>query len=123
MASLLNRSETPNLLELVEAHDASMVADIPICCDDATDNIPSRNLSLCADELESDARLKTEIEQVGTTVYGLPLYHFRYKNGTERFQGVMAQDVLKVMPDAVVVGEDGYYRVRYAELGIRMARV
>lgn len=30
----------------------------------------------------SDVRLKTDIRHVGTTVYGLPLYHFRYKRGT-----------------------------------------
>jgi hypothetical protein len=34
----------------------------------------------------------------------------------------MAQDVLEVMPDAVVVDEDGYYRVKYGLLGIRMDR-
>ncbi len=85
-----------------------------------------RGLSVCADGVEdgeSDVRLKTDIEQVGMTVYGLPLYHFRYKTGPERFEGVMAQDVLEVMPDAVVTGEDGYYRVKYARLGIRMNAV
>jgi hypothetical protein len=71
----------------------------------------------------SDARLKTDIEPVGTTVYGLPLFHFRYKDGKERFEGVMAQDVMNVMPDAVVMGDDGFYRVDYGKLGIRMTRV
>ncbi len=80
------------------------------------------DLSVCADEVVSDVRLKTDIEQVGTTVYGLPLYRFRYKTGAERFEGVMAQDVLRVRPDTVTLGEDGYYRVNYAELGIRMNR-
>jgi hypothetical protein len=124
MANLLNSNEIPNLLELVEAYGASMLADTPICGDEATDS-PNRSLSLCGDEGEdgaSDVRLKTDIEQIGTTVYGLPLYGFRYKTGTERFEGVMAQDVLEVMPDAVVVGEDGYYRVRYGQLGIRMTK-
>jgi hypothetical protein len=52
MAILLNRSEIPNLLELVEAYGASMLADIPICGDEAADAIPSRgpSFSLCADE-------------------------------------------------------------------------
>ena len=68
-------------------------------------------------------RLKTDIAQVGTTVYGLPLFHFRYKTGEERFEGVMAQDVLEVMPDAVSVGGNGFYRVDYARLGITMTRV
>lgn len=71
----------------------------------------------------SDARLKTDIEVVGTTVHALPLYHFRYVDGPERFEGVMAQDVLKVMPEAAVMGDDGFYRVNYARLGIRMTRV
>jgi hypothetical protein len=74
------------------------------------------------DPTPPDVRLKTDIEQLGTTVYGLPLYHFRYKTCTERFDGVMAQDVPGVMPDAVVVGEDGSYRVKYGQLGIRMTR-
>ena len=38
----------------------------------------------------------------------------------DQYEGVMAQDVLKVMPTAVSVGEDGYYRVDYAMLGIEM---
>ncbi len=32
----------------------------------------------------------------------------------------MAQDVLRVMPDAVVTGSDGFYRVDYEMLGTRM---
>jgi len=79
-------------------------------------------LSMCEDGGPSDVRLKTDIVQVGTTVYGLPLYQFRYRTGPERFEGVMAQDVLEVMPDAVATGEDGYYRVNYGRLGIRMTK-
>jgi hypothetical protein len=71
----------------------------------------------------SDARLKTNIEKVGKTVLDLPLYHFRYRSGDDRFEGVMAQDVLKVAPDAVVTGDDSYYRVDYIKLGIAMRRV
>lgn len=71
----------------------------------------------------SDARLKTDIEVAGTTAHALPLYRFRYKGGAERFEGVMAQDVLRVMPDAVVTGDDGFYRVDYAKLGIQMKRI
>jgi hypothetical protein len=34
----------------------------------------------------------------------------------------MAQDVLNVMPEAVSVGADGFYRVNYRKLGIAMTR-
>ena len=75
------------------------------------------------DETVSDSRLKTGIAQVGTTVYGLPLYNFRYIGKPEVYEGVMAQDVLKVMPSAVLRGADGYYRVKYRDLGVQMRRV
>lgn len=69
---------------------------------------------------ESDIRLKTDIRQVGTTAHNLPLYKFRYIGNDDQYEGVMAQDVLKVMPPAVSVGEDGYYRVNYEMLGIEL---
>ena len=52
----------------------------------------------------SDIRLKTDIRQVGTTAHDLPLYAFRYIGNDDQYEGVMAQDVLKVMPSAVSVG-------------------
>ena len=56
MANLLNRGETPNLLELVEVCGVSFLPGIPICGDEATDDIPSRgpSLSVCADEAQDD---------------------------------------------------------------------
>ena len=71
----------------------------------------------------SDIRLKTDIHQVGTTAHDLPLYTFRYIGKEGHYEGVMAQDVIKVMPIAVSVGEDGYYRVNYDMLGIEMRRL
>ena len=72
---------------------------------------------------ELDIRLKTDVRQVGTTAHNLPLYTFRYIGKDGQYEGVMAQDVLKVMPIAVNVGEDGYYRVNYEMLGIEMRRL
>ena len=54
-------------------------------------------------------------------MHSLPLYAFRYIGKEDLYEGVMAQDVLKVMPAAVTTGEDGYYRVNYAMLGIECA--
>ena len=60
------------------------------------------------------------IEQLGDTASALPLYSFKYLDDETEYVGVMAQDVLKVRPDAVVTGEDGFYRVNYSRLGLRM---
>ncbi|MDA0675391.1 MAG: tail fiber domain-containing protein [Proteobacteria bacterium] len=73
--------------------------------------------------IPSDIRLKTDIERIGTTVMGLPLYTFRYKGENGLYSGVMAQDVLEVAPTAVSVGSDGFYRVHYDRLGIEMTQL
>ncbi len=68
----------------------------------------------------SDLRLKHEIQNVGELPNGLPLYRFKYTWSDKEWVGVMAQDVLKVMPQAVSTGPEGYYRVNYRMLGSKM---
>jgi hypothetical protein len=68
----------------------------------------------------SDLRLKTDVERVGTTVHGLPLYTFKYIWSDVTYQGVMAQDVEAVMPEAVISGLFGVKLVDYEMLGIDM---
>lgn len=49
----------------------------------------------------SDRRLKTNISRIGTLANGLGVYVFNYIWGGPRQVGVMAQEVLQVMPQAV----------------------
>ncbi len=68
----------------------------------------------------SDARLKAAIRPAGQSPLGIPRYTFAYTadpSGT-RYHGAMAQDLLQTHPEAVVVGDDGYYRVRYAAIDV-----
>ena len=61
----------------------------------------------------SDRRLKTDIEKVGKTNAGLPIYTYKYKGDNKTQMGVMAQDVEKKTPKAVKeVG--GFKAVNYA---------
>lgn len=75
------------------------------------------------DQTTSDLRLKHDVRCVGATVFGLPLYHFKYIGEPETYEGVMAHQVLEVMPDAVSLGADGYHRVNYGMLGTSMRQV
>lgn len=70
---------------------------------------------------ESDIRVRQDIQSPGDVGATLPLYGFKYLDEDTEYVGVMAQDVLKVRPDAVTTGEDGFYRVNYSKLGLRMA--
>ena len=74
------------------------------------------------EKTSSDIRLKTDIEKVGVAANGLPIYTFRYIGGDAVYRGVMAQDVLKVLPEAVSIMPNGYLAVRYDMLGLEMTR-
>lgn len=67
--------------------------------------------------MASDRRLKRAIRRIGTTaVMKLPIYAFRYIWGGPERVGVMAQDVLKVKPEAVLKLRGGYMAVNYGAL-------
>jgi len=73
--------------------------------------------------LISDARLKTDITQIGFAENGLPLYSYRYLGDDALFSGVMAQDVLAHTPEAVITMPGGFYAVNYEMLGLRRERL
>jgi hypothetical protein len=68
----------------------------------------------------SDVRLKRDIVEVGRLDNGIGLYRYRYLWSDEVYVGVMAQEVARIMPDAVTRGSDGYLRVNYERLGLRL---
>jgi hypothetical protein len=65
--------------------------------------------------LASDRRVKTDIVRIGKMDNGLPLYSFKYKGKPGYNIGVMAQDVEKVKPDAVIE-INGVKHVNYGAL-------
>ena len=75
--------------------------------------------------IKSDPRLKQDIELAGRDERtGLSLYEFAYKDMPhERWRGVMADEVLQVMPSAVHTNEDGFMSVDYGALGIEMTKI
>jgi hypothetical protein len=75
---------------------------------------PSQSIDI-SKFFSSDVRLKQDINLIGQSPSGLNIYTFKYKgndNGT--YQGVMAQEV----PNASILGEDGFYKVDYSKLDV-----
>jgi hypothetical protein len=70
----------------------------------------------------SDINIKQDINKIGKLDNGFPLYSFQYKPeyqdvwGHGFIIGVMAQDVEKVLPDAVSIHPDGYKMVDYGKV-------
>ncbi len=55
---------------------------------------------------------------VGRLSNGLGLYRFAYNGSEKLYVGVIAQEALKVAPQAVSRDRQGYLRVDYEELGV-----
>jgi hypothetical protein len=72
----------------------------------------------------SDIRMKENIEKVGKMANGLNVYTYEYKPefrndpfaGHGKHIGVMAQEVEKLIPEAVITRSDGYKMVNYGVL-------
>lgn len=80
-------------------------------------NWDTENPSNFQDFQSSDRRLKTDIHLVGKLVSGLNVYTFRYSEAPSVVHmGVMADEVEKVIPQAVSTDEGGYLRVSYGML-------
>ena len=69
--------------------------------------------------INSDERLKENIVSIGRK-NGHNLYTWDWKNGLNLgpTSGVIAQEVLEYMPEAVMKGSNGYYKVNYGALGL-----
>jgi hypothetical protein len=79
-------------------------------------NWDTENPNNFQDFASSDRRLKTDIERIGATDSGIPLYRFRYLNSDRIQVGVMADEVVPHIPEAVINDHRGYQMVNYRML-------
>ena len=72
----------------------------------------------------SDVRLKENIEKVGSSKSGIPIYTFKYKGDNTLWSGTTAQDLIALgRKDAVTVMNNGYYGVYYDMIDINMKKI
>jgi len=69
--------------------------------------------------LMSDRSMKENMEKVGNE-NGFNLYKFNYKGNIRTFIGVMADEVKKIIPEAVIRNKEGYDMVNYDLIGVQM---
>ena len=71
----------------------------------------------------SDKTLKENIVKVGQSPSGFNIYEWNYLWSPERFRGVIAQEVQKIKPQAVLSNIFGYLMVDYNKLDVNMERI
>jgi len=68
----------------------------------------------------SDIALKHDVVLLGYLDNGLGYYRFSYNGSWKSYVGVIAQEVQVLRPKAVTRGRDGYLRVYYEKLGLKL---
>jgi len=68
----------------------------------------------------SDIALKHDVVLLGHLANGLGYYRFSYLGSSKPYVGVIAQEVQSLVPEAVTRGSDGYLRVHYERLGLKL---
>jgi hypothetical protein len=68
----------------------------------------------------SDIALKHDVVLLGHLANGLGYYRFSYLGSSRSYVGVIAQEVQSLVPAAVTHGQDGYLRVYYEKLGLKL---
>ena len=73
--------------------------------------------------LASDRRLKENIQKIGESISGLGIYKFNYIGKAKQYIGAMADEVIKVVPEAAVLRSDGFYGVNYNLIDVTFKEV
>lgn len=73
--------------------------------------------------IASDIREKENIKYVGSSPQGHNIWEFNYTGYPQRYRGAMAQEVAKINPMAVGVGEDNVLTVDYSKIDVDMVEV
>jgi len=66
----------------------------------------------------SDSRLKKNIKKIGQSIDGYNIYKFEYLDDDKEWIGVMAEEVFKKKPSAVVRLDNGYLGVDYHQIDV-----
>ena len=64
--------------------------------------------------------MKHDVVLLGHLSNGLGYYRFSYLGSSKPYVGVIAQEVQNLVPEAVTRGRDGYLRVYYQQLGLKL---
>ena len=82
-------------------------------------------VALIEDINRESLRFDSMITFTGSVIYNygdFNIYEWNYKSApNSRYRGVMAQEVMKVVPEAVYVEEDGFLGVYYDLIDVDMA--
>ena len=76
-----------------------------------------------AGPMASDMKLKENIIKVGNSPSGINVYEWNYIGKSQRYRGVLAQELLESHPEAVTMCPNGFLGVYYGKIDVKMEAV
>ena len=73
--------------------------------------------------MASDIKLKENIIKVGNSPSGINVYEWNYIGKSQRYRGVLAQELLESHPEAVAMCPNGFLGVYYGKIDVKMEAV
>lgn len=71
----------------------------------------------------SDRKLKENIKKLGESPSGLGIYKFNYIDNAKKYIGVMADEVMEIVPEAVAIMSNGFLGVNYNLIDVQFKEV
>lgn len=115
-----------NLLNLYRQNQLTGRSDDPVVTVEGDtvyrDDYSYTDHSTMYDEFPSDRKLKENIKKIGKSMSGLGIYTFNYIGQAKKYIGTMADEVLKIKPEAVTI-RDGFMAVRYDLIDVNFEEI
>ena len=56
---------------------------------------------------------------------GIPIFTFRFKSDKQEtlYQGTIAQEIINIIPEAVTMGDNGFYIVDYSKIDVEYKKL
>ena len=86
-------------------------------------SVVSMVTSVAGLDFSSDRRLKTDIKQIGESINGHKIYRYKYLDYDKEYIGAMADEVIKIKPEAVYKMDNGYLGVDYSQIDVQYREV
>jgi hypothetical protein len=82
------------------------------------------NVTVETNPPKSDFRVKTNLNKIGHSSMGIPIYLFNYKDDlSTRYKGVVAQDLISMGITEPIGVRDGHYTVDYSKIDVDMEMI
>ena len=82
------------------------------------------NVNVATNAPKSDFRVKTNLNKIGHSSMGIPIYLFNYKDDlSTQYKGVVAQDLISMGITEPIGMRDGHYTVDYSKIDVDMEMI